>query len=102
MRSFGKRPLQNQSRRTWDARGCSVVGRRSVPVRVGRPIVVEPFVRTGLALRGGARHELVCIVLRCVAVDAVDAYVARIVIVINRPRGRSTSRPHGSFRRLES
>ena len=37
---------------------------------------------TCLALRGGARHELVRIVLSGVAVPAIDALVARVIVFI--------------------
>ncbi len=42
----------------------------------------DAIIITCLAFCGGARHELVSVVLSRVAVPAIDALVARVIVVI--------------------
>ena len=55
--------------------------KRSIHGGERRKVLLRRII-TCLALRGGARHELVRIVLRCVPVIAIDALVARVIVFI--------------------
>ena len=55
--------------------------KRSIHGGERRKVLLRRII-TCLAFCGGARHELVRIVLRCVPVIAIDALVARVIVFI--------------------